>query len=69
LARIIMAKAVRGRREVPYTTWDAWCNGDLKAYGLGYAPRAVNAIRNIFDNDEIMGPIRDQYGILLGRWI
>ncbi|GAH86099.1 unnamed protein product, partial [marine sediment metagenome] len=36
LARIIMAKAVRGRREVPYSTWDAWCNGDLKAYGLGY---------------------------------
>lgn len=69
LARIIMAKAVRGRREVPYTTWDAWCNGDLKAYGLGYAPRAVNAIRNIFDNDEIMGPIRDQYGVLLSRWI
>ena len=69
LARIIMAKAVRGRREVPYSTWDAWCNGDLKAYGLGYAPRAVNAIRNIFDNDEIMGPIRDQYGVLLSRWI
>jgi len=69
LARIIMAKAVRGRREVPYSTWDAWCNGDLKAYGLGYAPRAVNAIRNIFGNDEIMGPIRDQYGVLLSRWI
>jgi len=69
LARIIMAKAVRGRREVPYSTWDAWCNGDLKAYGLGYAPRAVNAIRNIFDNDEIMEPIREKYGLLLGRWI
>jgi len=69
LARIIMAKAVRGRREVPFSTWEAWCNGDLKAYGLGYAPRAVNAIRNIFDNDEIMGPIRDQYGVLLSRWI
>ena len=69
LARIIMAKAVRGRRQVPYSTWDAWCNGDLKAYGLGYAPRAVNAIRNVFDNDEIMGPIREQYGVLLSRWI
>ncbi len=69
LARIIMAKAVRGRREVPYSTWDAWCNGDLKAYGLGYAPRAVNAIRNIFGNDEIMEPIRNQYGVLLSRWI
>ncbi len=69
LARIIMAKAVRGRREVPFSTWDAWCNGDLKAYGLGYAPRAVNAIRNIFDNDEIMEPIRNQYGVLLSRWI
>ncbi|GAH69067.1 unnamed protein product, partial [marine sediment metagenome] len=69
LARIIMAKAVRGRREVPYSTWDAWCNGDLKAYGLGYAPRSVNAIRNIFDNDEIMEPIRNQYGVLLSRWI
>lgn len=69
LARVIMGKAVRGRREVPFSTWDAWCNGDLKAYGLGYAPRAVNAIRNIFDNDEIMGPIREQYGVLLSRWI
>jgi len=69
LARIIMAKAVRGRREVPFSTWDAWCNGDLKAYGLGYAPRAVKAIRNIFDNDEIMSPIREQYGVLLSRWI
>ena len=69
LSRIIMAKAVRRGREVPYSTWNAWCNGDLKAYGLGYAPRAVNAIRNIFDNDEIMEPIREKYGVLLGRWI
>lgn len=69
LARVIMGKAVRGRREVPFSTWDAWCNGDLKAYGLGYAPRAVNAIRNIFDNEEIMGPIREHYSVLLSRWI
>lgn len=69
LARVIMGKAVRGKREVPFSTWDAWCNGDLKAYGLGYAPRAVNAIRNIFDNDEIMNPIREQYSVLLSRWI
>lgn len=69
LARIIMGKSIRGMREVPYSTWNAWCNGDLKAYGLGYAPRAVNAIRSIFDNDEIMEPIREKYGILLGRWI
>ena len=69
LARIIMGRAVRGGREVPFSTWDAFCNGDLRAYGLGYAPRAVNAIRNIFENDDIMGPIRDQYGVLLSRWI
>lgn len=69
LARILMAKAVRRGREMPYSTWDAWCNGDLKCYGLGYAPRAVNAIRNIFDNDEVMEPIREKFGILLGRWI
>ncbi len=69
LSRIIMGKAVRRGREVPYSTWNAWCNGDLKAYGLGYAPRAVNAIRNIFDNDEVMEPIREKYGVLLGRWI
>ncbi|GAI50129.1 unnamed protein product, partial [marine sediment metagenome] len=30
---------------------------------------AVNAIRNIFGNDEIMEPIRLKYGVLLGRWI
>ena len=69
LSRIIMGRAVKGRREVPFSTWDAWCNGDLRAYGLGYAPRAVNAIRNIFESDDIMGPIREQYGVLLSRWI
>ena len=69
LSRIIMGRAVKGRREVPFSTWDAFCNGDLRAYGLGYAPRAVNAIRNIFESDDIMGPIRDQYGVLLSRWI
>jgi ATP-binding protein involved in chromosome partitioning len=69
LARVIMGKSVRRGREVPFSTWDAWCNGDLKAYGLGYAPRAVNAIRSIFDNEEVMGPIREKYGVILGRWI
>jgi ATP-binding protein involved in chromosome partitioning len=69
LARVIMGRSVRRGREVPFSTWDAWCNGDLKAYGLGYAPRAVNAIRNIFDNDEVMEPIRERFGVLLGRWI
>ncbi|MFB0543219.1 MAG: P-loop NTPase [Candidatus Bathyarchaeia archaeon] len=69
LSRIIMGKSVRRGREAPFSTWDAWCNGDLKAYGLGYAPRAVNAIRSIFENEEVMEPIRDKFGVLLGRWI
>jgi len=69
LARIIMGKAVRRGREVSFSAWDAWCNGDLKAYGLGYAPRAVKAIRAIFENDEVMEPIREKYGVFLERWI
>lgn len=69
LARILMGKIKKGKDERAFSTWDAWCNGDLKAYGLGYAPRAVNAIRSIFDNEEVIRPIREQYGAILMRWI
>ena len=68
-ARILMGKAKKGKKEIPFSTWDARCNGDLKAYGLGYAPRAVNAIRSIFDNEEVIRPIREKYGAVLLRWI
>lgn len=68
-ARILMGKMVKGGREIKFSTWDAYCNGDLKAYGLGHLPRAVNAIRNIFENEEVLRPIRENYGSILGRWI
>jgi len=69
LARMIMGKAKRGDRYIPFDSWDAWLCGDVKVYGLGYSPRVVKAIRNIFGNPEIMEPIRKSYRGLLERWL
>jgi len=69
IARIVMGKRKIGGVEQPFSTMAAWLNGDLKAYGLGYAPRAVNAIRSIFENEGVIGPVREEYGKVLMRWI
>lgn len=68
-ARIITGKAKRNGKTVSFSTWDAWCNGDLRAFGLGYAPRAVNAIRSVFEKEEVLEPVRQEYGGFLERWI
>ena len=69
IARIVMGKRKVGGEELPFSAMAAWLNGDLKAYGLGYAPRAVNAIRSIFENEGVIGPVRQEYGKVLSRWI
>jgi len=68
-SRIIMGKMKRGDEILPFSAWAAWLNNDLKAYGLGYAPRAVNAIRSIFENKDAMRPVQEKYGRIFERWI
>lgn len=69
LSRMIMGKAKKGDKMVDFNAMDAWLNGDLKAFGLGYSPRAVKVMREIFGNEEIMNPIREQYKGILERWL
>lgn len=68
-ARIIMGKWKKDEREMGFSASDAFYNGDIKAYGLGYLPRAVKAIRRIFEDEDVMKPIREKYGSVLMRWI
>jgi len=69
LARMIFGKAKRGDEIVDFSPVDAWLNGDLKAFGYGYAPRAVRMMREVFENEEIMRSIREQFSGILERWI
>jgi ATP-binding protein involved in chromosome partitioning len=68
-ARIIMGKWKKDGRETNFAASDAFYNGDIKAYGLGYLPRAVKAIRSIFEDEDVMRPIREKYGSVLMRWV
>lgn len=69
LARMIMGQRKMGGDVVPFDPIDAWLMSDVKVYGRGHSPRAVEVFRSIFSSSEIMGPIRDRYGGKLGRWI
>jgi len=69
LARMIFGKAKRGDSLVDFNAMDAFLNGDLKAFGIGYSPRAIRVFREIFGNDEIMKPIRERYSGILERWL
>ena len=64
-----MGKQKKDGREISFSASDAFYNGDIKAYGLGYLPRAVKAIRSIFEDEDVMKPIREKYGSVLMRWI
>lgn len=68
-ARIIMGKRRVDGDEVPFSAMDAWLNGDVVTAGMGYAPKAVHALRTIFRNEPFMEQIRERYGGLLERWI
>ncbi len=69
-ARMIMGKRkLRNGDLVPYSPWDAWCHGDVKGFGLGYAPRAVRTIREIFEDQQIMETLQSRMGGVLERWI
>ena len=69
LARMIMGKAKRRGKYVSFSSWDAWLCGDLRAYGLGYTPRATKVMREIFEDEEVMKPIRENYKKILERWL
>ena len=70
LARMIMGKRKLGSgRVVDYSAWDAWLHGDIKTFGMGHAPRAVKAIREIFTNQRVMEPLRARMGNVLSHWI
>ena len=69
LSRMIMRKRKTDGKYEHFDAWDAWLNGDLKAYGKGYSAKAVHAIREIFLNDELMDQMGEKYGRLLERFI
>lgn len=69
LARMIMGKAKRKGGYHSFDSWDAYLNGDLRAYGLGHLPRAVKVFREIFGDEEVMKPIRENYQRILERWL
>jgi Mrp family chromosome partitioning ATPase len=48
---------------------DAWLNGDIRTYGVGYTQRSILAIRQILCNEDVMKRIREKYGSILRRWL
>ncbi|MBA7607197.1 Iron-sulfur cluster carrier protein [subsurface metagenome] len=70
LARMIMRKRkMRNGDFMKYSAWDGWCHGDIRGFGIGHAPRAVRAIREIFENDQIIEALQARMGGVLERWI
>lgn len=70
LARMIMRqRKLVNNQLVDYSAWDAWCHGDIKGFGLGYAPRAVRVIREVFENEQVMNTLQARMGGVLKRWI
>lgn len=68
-ARMIMGKRKINGETVPFDPIDAWLNGDIVTAGVGYAPKAIHALRSIFGNEQFMQQVRDKHGPLLERWI
>lgn len=69
LARVIMAKRKLGDRIVPFDPVDAWLMNDIKVYGKGYSPRAVDVFRSVFSDQAVMESLRQTYGKGLEMWI
>lgn len=70
IARMIMGKRKLSDGSVaPYDPIDAWLNGEIYTNGMGYAPKAVHAIRTIFQTEDLMNQIREKYGSILEKWI
>lgn len=70
LARMIMgAKKTADGQIVSFDPMEAWLNGDIIAFGKGCTPRAVHALREIFQNERVMGEVRKKYGEILMRLI
>ncbi|HDN18287.1 MAG TPA: hypothetical protein ENF41_04420 [Candidatus Bathyarchaeota archaeon] len=69
LARMIMGERKVGDKIVKFDPIDAWLNGEVKVYGIGYSPRAFKVFQNVFGNEELMEQIRNRYGKVLRRWI
>lgn len=69
LSRVVMRKRkINGGIEF-FDSWDAWLNGDMKAYGYGYSPKVIQAFRQIFSNDEVMSQTSEKYKKILERFI
>jgi ATP-binding protein involved in chromosome partitioning len=69
LARILMGKAKRGNQIVDYNPMDAWLAGEIKAYGSGFTTKAVRTLEAMFNNQDVVNKIRENYGKILERWI
>jgi len=69
LARVIMAQRRAGKELVPFDPVDAWYMDDVKVYGRGYTPRAVEVFRTVFSDPNVMKPLRDQFGVGLLQWV
>lgn len=52
-----------------YSGKKAWLSGDLRVYGTSYTAKTVTAIREIFDNEKLMGKVGKKYNKILERFI
>lgn len=69
LARVVMGQRKEDGELVPFRPLDAWLMGDIRVYGTGHSTMAVEAWRNVFSDENIMGAIREKYGDILKRWL
>lgn len=69
IARAIMGyKRINGKL-YPFKPEDAWFMGDVRIYGSGHSTMAIEALRKIFSDEDLMGKIRERYGKILERWL
>jgi ATP-binding protein involved in chromosome partitioning len=69
LARLIMGKRRVGGKLVDVDPIDFWLAGDIKVYGRGFAPRAVEVVRNVLGDKVLMQTVREKYGKVLEGWL
>jgi len=69
LARIIMGKKkLRSGRVIPYDSWDAYLNNDLELLGRGATQRAIDLIRGVLFQEDVMEAARKEFKFL-EKWI
>jgi Mrp family chromosome partitioning ATPase len=48
--------------------WDAWLNGDIRTYGVGFTQRSYLVLKEIFTKKDVMQEFINKYGPILKRW-